>query len=149
MCNLFPDQLWNGLVNYMVMSFESTIILVFLKMIIVLVTKKFGGNAQSITRNRWIHHSTFLWDFCNIKLEKYLRHPNKAPDYRKKRNHSDFLCRIKDHSRTNTQFNLEANVISCLQKWFIPQYKTVEQTQSIMNQPHFQRTHVVSDYGTQ
>lgn len=43
--------------------------------------RKFGGNAQAITRGRWLHHTTFLWDFddCNMGL---LKHPERAPAYR-------------------------------------------------------------------
>ncbi|CAM9547234.1 unnamed protein product, partial [Heterosigma akashiwo] len=29
----------------------------------VLGDKKFGGNAQSIIKDRWLHHTSFLWDF--------------------------------------------------------------------------------------
>uniref|UniRef100_A0ACD5V1T6 Uncharacterized protein n=1 Tax=Avena sativa TaxID=4498 RepID=A0ACD5V1T6_AVESA len=25
--------------------------------------RKFGGNAQSITKDRWVHHTSFLWDY--------------------------------------------------------------------------------------
>lgn len=25
--------------------------------------RKVGGNAQSISKNRWLHHTSFLWDF--------------------------------------------------------------------------------------
>lgn len=42
---------------------------------------KFGGNAQSITKNRWIHHTSFLWDF-DVNNMAYLRLPTRAPKYR-------------------------------------------------------------------
>lgn len=44
--------------------------------------KKFGGNAQAITRGRWLHHTSFLWDYCpgNMAL---LKQPARAPEYRK------------------------------------------------------------------
>ncbi|KAK9682899.1 hypothetical protein RND81_10G105200 [Saponaria officinalis] len=57
--------------------------------------RKFGGNAQSITKNRWIHHTSFLWDYDD-KSMTYLKNPKRAPQYRLARNHSDFICRIKD-----------------------------------------------------
>jgi len=44
-------------------------------------TRKFGGNAQSITKNRWIHHTSFLWDY-DVKNMDYLKLPMRAPTYR-------------------------------------------------------------------
>jgi lipoate---protein ligase len=58
--------------------------------------KKFGGNAQYITKNRWLHHSTLLWDFDPEKM-KALKMPPKTPAYRQGRAHEDFLCRLKDY----------------------------------------------------
>lgn len=43
--------------------------------------RKFGGNAQSITKNRWIHHTSFLWDY-EVKNMAYLKLPARAPEYR-------------------------------------------------------------------
>ncbi|XP_019057286.1 PREDICTED: uncharacterized protein LOC104825807 [Tarenaya hassleriana] len=57
---------------------------------------KFGGNAQSITRNRWIHHTSFLWDY-SVENMAYLKLPSKAPQYRLERDHTDFVCRMKDY----------------------------------------------------
>lgn len=58
--------------------------------------KKFGGNAQSITKGRFLHHTSFLWDYQDARMA-YLRHPERAPAYRLARKHSDFICRLKDH----------------------------------------------------
>ncbi|CAI9115347.1 OLC1v1016234C2 [Oldenlandia corymbosa var. corymbosa] len=57
---------------------------------------KFGGNAQSITKTRWIHHTSFLWDF-DVNSMAYLKLPSRAPEYRKERDHLEFLCRMKDY----------------------------------------------------
>ncbi|WVZ07291.1 hypothetical protein V8G54_020637 [Vigna mungo] len=38
--------------------------------------RKFGGNAQSITKNRWVHHTSFLWDY-DVKNMSYLKLPAK------------------------------------------------------------------------
>lgn len=43
--------------------------------------RKFGGNAQSITKNRWVHHTSFLWDY-DVKNMDYLKIPKRAPEYR-------------------------------------------------------------------
>ena len=37
--------------------------------------KKFGGNAQSITRQRFCHHTSFLWDFDEARMMRYLKMP--------------------------------------------------------------------------
>jgi len=56
---------------------------------------KFGGNAQSISRNRFVHHTSFLWDWDAACME-YLQLPAKRPEYREDRTHSDFLLRLRD-----------------------------------------------------
>lgn len=57
---------------------------------------KFGGNAQSICKGRWLHHSSFLWDY-QVEWMRYLRIPKRMPAYRDGRSHADFLCCLKDH----------------------------------------------------
>ncbi len=44
--------------------------------------QKFGGNAQAITKQRWLHHTSFLWDFDRDNMA-LLKHPSRVPDYRK------------------------------------------------------------------
>jgi lipoate-protein ligase A len=58
--------------------------------------RKFGGNAQYIKKERWLHHTSFLWDYTPQNME-YLLHPKKAPHYRANRPHDVFLCRLKEH----------------------------------------------------
>ncbi|KAM0936180.1 putative biotinyl protein ligase (BPL) and lipoyl protein ligase (LPL), catalytic [Dioscorea sansibarensis] len=64
---------------------------------------KFGGNAQSITKDRWIHHTSFLWDY-DAKNMEYLKQPMRAPKYRSERHHLDFLCRMKDYLPCRSTF---------------------------------------------
>ncbi|XVF09050.1 hypothetical protein REPUB_Repub07fG0057700 [Reevesia pubescens] len=66
--------------------------------------RKFGGNAQSITKNRWIHHTSFLWDF-NVRNMTYLKLPKRAPAYRSARGHLDFICHLKDYMPRSTFIN--------------------------------------------
>lgn len=58
--------------------------------------RKFGGNAQSIIKNRWIHHTSFLWDY-DVRNMAYLKLPSRVPQYRLERDHTDFVCRMKDY----------------------------------------------------
>jgi lipoate---protein ligase len=57
--------------------------------------KKCGGNAQYIRKERWLHHTSFLWDYKETSMD-YLLFPPKTPAYRKGRSHSDFLCKLSD-----------------------------------------------------
>ncbi len=61
-----------------------------------LLDLKFGGNAQYLRKDRWLHHTSFLWDFDQRKMD-YLLVPDKMPKYRQKRSHAEFLCTLKDH----------------------------------------------------
>ena len=60
----------------------------------VLGERKMGGNAQSITGDSWMHHTSFLWDYEDENMQ-YLTLPNKRPDYRGDRSHDDFLVKLK------------------------------------------------------
>ncbi|KAF3789327.1 hypothetical protein EJ110_NYTH18684 [Nymphaea thermarum] len=64
---------------------------------------KFGGNAQSITKSRWVHHTSFLWDFDTHNMS-YLTHPLKMPKYRLERNHIDFLCPMRSILLSRSEF---------------------------------------------
>lgn len=59
--------------------------------------KKCGGNAQYIQKDRWLHHTSFLWDYSGKNME-YLLLPEKRPRYRQNRSHGDFLCRLKNYA---------------------------------------------------
>ncbi len=63
--------------------------------------KKCGGNAQYIKKDRWLHHTSFLWDYSEENMS-YLLLPSKRPAYRKNRSHSDFLTRLKPFSSPGT-----------------------------------------------
>ena len=64
---------------------------------------KCGGNAQYIQKNRFVHHTTFLWDYDPQNME-YLLPPKKAPKYRQDRLHDEFLCRLKDFLPSKKSF---------------------------------------------
>lgn len=60
---------------------------------------KCGGNAQYIRKNRFLHHTSFLWDFYDSNMD-YLLPPPKQPTYRQGRTHNEFLCRLKDRGQS-------------------------------------------------
>ena len=66
--------------------------------------KKIGGNAQYLRKDRWLHHTTFLWDYMQERMES-LQHPPKMPAYRANRPHSEFLSKLKDYFPSREEFH--------------------------------------------
>ena len=62
--------------------------------------RKCAGNAQYIKKDRWLHHTSFLWDYSEENMQ-YLQLPERRPTYRLNRSHTDFLIRLKDLYRMN------------------------------------------------
>jgi hypothetical protein len=58
--------------------------------------KKFAGNAQAISRERFVHHTSILWSFKKENMA-LLTLPEKRPAYRADRKHENFLTPLKDH----------------------------------------------------
>ncbi len=56
--------------------------------------KKFSGNAQHRARNFILHHGTILYDFDLSVIERFLKMPEKIPEYRRGRGHFDFVDNI-------------------------------------------------------
>jgi lipoate-protein ligase A len=61
----------------------------------VIGDKKCGGNALYIKKDRWLIHTSFLWDYAPHHME-LLKHPPKTPPYRAGRSHDEFLCKLSD-----------------------------------------------------
>lgn len=62
----------------------------------VIDQKKCGGNAQYIRKQRFVHHTTFLWDYKQPHMQ-LLKHPQKTPKYREGRPHAEFLTKLCEH----------------------------------------------------
>ncbi len=56
--------------------------------------RKFSGNAQARKKRYFLHHGTVLYGMDMSKVAKYLKHPPKEPEYRKRRSHGEFLTNI-------------------------------------------------------
>jgi lipoate-protein ligase A len=56
--------------------------------------RKFSGNAQQRKRHHLLHHGTILYDFDLALVSRYLRLPSRQPDYRRQREHADFLMNV-------------------------------------------------------
>jgi lipoate-protein ligase A len=100
--------------------------------------KKIGGNAQTITKDRWVHHTSFLWDFDPSKME-YLQLPAKRPAYRRDRPHSAFITGLSDKIHSIEAF--EREVISQTSRHF----DTVKDCGDITGLTSLQRLQEVSN----
>lgn len=69
----------------------------------VIGQRKFGGNAQYLSKGRWLHHSSLLWDYDPVNM-LYLKMPHKIPNYRKQRSHDTFLCQLKPFFKDKEKF---------------------------------------------
>lgn len=58
-------------------------------------TRKIGGNAQSIGKDGFLHHTSFLWNYDCDNMMNYLTLPSKRPTYRSDRSHTDFLSTLQ------------------------------------------------------
>lgn len=81
----------------------------------VLGDRKFGGNAQYLCKQRWLHHSSLLWDYDEASMQ-YLLMPKKIPTYRNQRNHHEFLCKLCDHLPSKEYF--EQSIIQRMKEAF-------------------------------
>ena len=106
----------------------------------VLGSRKFGGNAQSLIRRRWLHHSSLLWNY-DVEQMRYLKIPQKMPAYREGRQHQEFLCRLKDYlDRPEVLFD-EIKIF--LNQLFTLEYHSIEEIKSILDLPHRKATTLV------
>jgi lipoate---protein ligase len=93
---------------------------------------KFGGNAQYLCKNRWLHHSSLLWNYDPSKMDLLLL-PSKRPAYRQNRSHKDFLCTLHPHF---TKQELRERIICRLAEQFFLKEITIEEIEPILARPH-------------
>ncbi|CAL8460585.1 g114 [Coccomyxa elongata] len=102
--------------------------------------RKFGGNAQAITKQRWLHHTSFLWDFdpSNMAL---LKHPDRVPEYRAGRSHLDFVCRLKDFM---TRAAVTEGILDALaQAGFQAEPTDLDELEEVMKRDYIRNTRVI------
>ncbi len=70
--------------------------------------RKFSGNAQYRKREYVLVHGTFLLHYDLSLIDRYLSMPAKQPDYRRQRNHGDFLVNLEiDPAKLRAVLRLE------------------------------------------
>jgi lipoate---protein ligase len=106
----------------------------------VLGEHKFGGNAQYIIKNRWLHHSSLLWDYCPQKMNR-LTLPPKMPGYREMRTHKDFLCTLEPLFNNRAEF--WDKLLHSLSSRFTVVATPVEEALDTLNRPHRRATTLI------
>ncbi len=103
----------------------------------VIGERKCGGNAQYLRKERWLHHTTFLWSYQTALMDLLL-HPKKTPQYREQRSHADFLTCLSEHLPSKVAF------IQAFKKILNNHYSAIEislsEVSSILQIPHRQST---------
>lgn len=103
----------------------------------VIGDKKFGGNAQYIKKDRWLHHTSFLWDY-SPEMMQLLLHPKKTPSYRVSRNHEAFLCRLSEFFSDKEA--LISNIIDVLEKRYGVAPTSLEEALAIKTPESFRQS---------
>ena len=107
----------------------------------VIGEKKCGGNAQYIKKDRWLHHTSFLWDYQDERMNCLL-HPKKTPSYREGRSHGDFVCKLNQHlSHKEELFNALKEELA---KRYPLKEISFEELQSSLSQEHREATELVT-----
>lgn len=107
----------------------------------VLQNRKFGGNAQYLTKNRWLHHSSLLWDYSKERMQ-LLSRPPKMPKYRNERDHETFLCSLKDFIPSREV--LASQIIHSLEEQFQIQEVSSHKLDTYLTKPHRQSVHYIT-----
>lgn len=104
--------------------------------------RKCGGNAQYFRKHRWLHHSSFLWDYDPQNMD-YLLMPPKMPKYRLQRNHDQFLCRLQDFFSNRLTF--EKSIFDSLQNSFAIKKIDIEDVSHLLALDHRKVTQIIDN----
>lgn len=103
----------------------------------VIGERKMGGNAQYIQRTKWLHHTSFLYDFSPQNMD-YLQMPKKTPSYRSGRSHTDFLTILKPlFPSKEAFFHQLKNYLSTL---YPLESLSIKEIDSLLEKPHRKAT---------
>jgi lipoate-protein ligase A len=103
--------------------------------------KKFGGNAQYLRKNRWLHHTSLLFDYDDNQMS-LLSFPEKVPAYRQNRQHSDFLCKLNNYFPTKDV--LSNRIEQELNKLFDVKEVGLHKVKNLISEPHRKATAFIS-----
>ena len=61
---------------------------------LVIADRKVSGNSLRVRREWLLYHGTLLLDMDLSKIDRYLNHPPREPEYRQHRQHCDFVANL-------------------------------------------------------
>lgn len=102
-------------------------------------TTKIAGSALSITKERLLHHISFLFDFDEERLA-HLAHPPTEPEYRNGRSHTEFLGKLNRYFPTMDV--LQEKLLFSLQQKYSLLEKSEHDLQTIAKIPHRKALHL-------
>lgn len=108
----------------------------------VIGRRKCGGNAQSLTKGRWLHHTSFLWDY-DIDKMNVLTLPKKIPAYRQARPHHEFLCKLKEELCGHSLPSFLDQIKVCLHEQFNVTSACQSTLCEVLERPHRKATLVL------
>jgi len=134
---LFPEKIHAHMENFYKECFQN---ISLKENDYVIDQKKCGGNAQYIKKDRWLHHTSFLWDYKKEDMDLLLL-PSKQPKYRENRQHNEFLCKLKNHfsSKEEFQTKIEKNLSKHFNVEIVQQETILEKQYPV----HRQRTKII------
>lgn len=103
-------------------------------------SKKIGGNAQYLRKDRWLHHTTFLWDYRK-QLMELLLHPKKTPTYREGRCHETFITCLNQYLSSKELFT--ASLKKILKKQYGTKEISIGEVISHLEKPHRKSTELL------
>ena len=95
--------------------------------------RKIGGNAQSFSRSRIVHHTSFLWSWTIEKMA-LLPIPYRQPVYRNRRSHEDFCHRLSEFFPTKAL--LVDALVQSLDACFLCQRGSVDDIAAVERKDH-------------
>jgi lipoate-protein ligase A len=103
--------------------------------------QKVGGNAQSFSKDRILHHISFLWSWDQERMS-LLHIPSRQPSYRKGRSHHHFCHKLA--SFFPTKHDLVQALISCVEQKFQTISVSLQEAQGFLQKPHRKALSVVN-----
>lgn len=95
--------------------------------------RKVGGTAQSFSKDRVVHHVSFLWSWQSSHMEQ-LALPLKQPSYRKGRSHEEFCAKLS-HLFTSKETLIDAWTHQ-VQTAFSCRLTSPQEAQKFLHLPH-------------
>lgn len=110
----------------------------------VLDTQKIGGNAQSFSKGRVVHHTSFLWSWQEDRMA-LLSAPKRQPAYRAQREHGAFCNRCSNYFSSKADFSNA--LIRAVESSFEVREEPSERAQEALLLPHRKSVTIVSKPG--